>query len=367
MDVILSATDALRQLIDNLESSGTEGEVQTEPIIAKLEAILAGEAIAPDVEDEPAAAEPEPDPEPEPEPGPRTRRGRSPGDEGEDLDPGKKVGGKFTVTPEVNGDPYQLTVVGEGHLADFLEEAHEIIENLNSGLLELNSSPTRGGDLVNDIFRYFHNLKGNSGIIGFKELNSWTHEAETLLNKVRKDEIPCTNSLIDLLLSVVDFIESLINYVDPATGKVTPLDITVLVEPLQKAVEDGGIMDEEDAAPAPEPEPEPGSRPSTGARASCRSGPDAHTATGRSVRRGFRSRRRRHFRGRPSINSSTTSHWPCKPCAKDPGSGRFHRRPLPESGHHPELHRIHGVRRHQGLCRTHGEPRGPGPQVRHGI
>ena len=46
MDVILSATDALRQMLDSLESSGTEGEVPTENIIASLDAIMAGGGAA---------------------------------------------------------------------------------------------------------------------------------------------------------------------------------------------------------------------------------------------------------------------------------------------------------------------------------
>jgi len=41
MDIILSSTDALRQMVDSLERSGNEGDVDTEPIIIKLDALLA--------------------------------------------------------------------------------------------------------------------------------------------------------------------------------------------------------------------------------------------------------------------------------------------------------------------------------------
>lgn len=64
-----------------------------------------------------------------------------------------------------------LTSFGEGHLKDFIDEARENTENLNSGLLELEKNPGENKELVNDLFRYFHNLKGNSGIIDYKELN----------------------------------------------------------------------------------------------------------------------------------------------------------------------------------------------------
>ena len=244
MDVILSATDALRQMIDNLETEGGEGEVATESIIHTLDALLAGDpAPAPTVLEAPAqkAAVEE----------------ASPAVEGISVD---------SVALEMEeGTPYALTAFGEGHLRDFIEEAREMTESLSSGLLELEKNPLEPGELVNDIFRYFHNLKGNSGIIGFNELNSITHEAETLLNRARKGELAVTQGLIDLLLFVVDIIESLVAKVDPATGTVVPLVITDAVTVLQRAVNEGVIAApvrgrQEAAAPAPvadiAPEPE---------------------------------------------------------------------------------------------------------------
>ena len=56
MDVILASTDALRTMIDNLESTGTEGQVDTAHIIVRIEAILAGGVLPPaDHEDGPSA------------------------------------------------------------------------------------------------------------------------------------------------------------------------------------------------------------------------------------------------------------------------------------------------------------------------
>ncbi len=247
MDLILSATDALRTIVDNLETSGVEGDVDTAPIIARIEAALLGE-----LEDAPPAAAPEPEavpdvaaPEPElvlepeivaepvisePEPAPVAENTES-----------------FTMTPSFQPEPdpnfdenpYVLTTVGEGHLADFLEEAQEIIENLNRCLLALEGEPDGSDEMINDTFRYFHNLKGNSGIIGFKELNALTHEAETLLNRVRKGEMECSQGVIDLLLAAVDLIEELVGKVEVESNRVTPVDTSVMAQLLQKVTEDG--------------------------------------------------------------------------------------------------------------------------------
>ncbi|MFV0349979.1 MAG: Hpt domain-containing protein [Halodesulfovibrio sp.] len=240
MDVILSATDALRQMIDNLETQGGEGEVATEAIIHTLDALLAGESTAAPAAVEASAEEVA---------APAAEAVVTQAD-------GVLVDDAASLEME-EGKPYALTAFGEGHLRDFIEEAREMTESLSSGLLELEKNPLEPGELVNDIFRYFHNLKGNSGIIGFNELNSITHEAETLLNRARKGELAVTQGLIDLLLFVVDIIESLVAKVDPASGTVVPLIITDAVTVLQKAVNEGVIEApvrgrQEAAAPAPE-------------------------------------------------------------------------------------------------------------------
>ena len=238
MDLILSATDVLRTIVDNLESSGVEGDVDTTPILARIESALAGEPV-----DVPVYSESAPDSVIEaevmttPEPEPVVEESIVEAVVVESAVPA------FQPQPDPNFDdtPYGLTTVGEGHLADFLEEAHEIVENLNRCLLTLEGEPDGSEELINDTFRYFHNLKGNSGIIGFKELNSLTHEAETLLNKVRKGEIASSQGLIDLLLATVDLIEALVGKVDVETNKVEPVDTSVMAQVLQRVTEDGDV------------------------------------------------------------------------------------------------------------------------------
>jgi two-component system chemotaxis sensor kinase CheA len=240
MDLILSATDALRTMVDNLETSGVEGDVDTAPIIAQIEAALLGqlpeqaraESHAEPAEASAVQAVAEPEPENiEPEPAVAA----------EDAGDADMTAFHPQPDPDFDPTPYALTTVGEGHLADFLEEAQEIVENLNRCLLALEGDPGGNDELINDTFRYFHNLKGNSGIIGFKELNSLTHEAETLLNKVRKGEIASSQGLIDLLLSAVDLIEALVAKVDMETSRVEPLDTSVMVQVLRKVTEDGSV------------------------------------------------------------------------------------------------------------------------------
>jgi two-component system chemotaxis sensor kinase CheA len=162
-----------------------------------------------------------------------------------------------TVVPEAPKVPkgeepsqgYELTLVNQDHLGDFLEEAREIVEQLNNNLLTLEKNPESGGDIVNDIFRFFHNLKGNSGIIGYKELNGLTHEAETLLNKVRKQEIPVSHSLVDLLLDVVDSMDELLACIQE-DGRVVPVDVSHTTDRVRHLLKTGEIKNAQPDSPS---------------------------------------------------------------------------------------------------------------------
>ncbi len=263
MDVILSSTDMLRAMIENLETEGGEGEVDTESLIASLDALLAGGSPAP----KPAAA---PAPKPAAAPAPKPA---APAPAPKPAAPAPAPVPKPAPAPSADFDatPYALSVVAREHLDDFMEEAREIVENLNGALVSLEKNPAAAGEKVNDVFRYFHNLKGNSGIIGYRELNGLTHEAETLLNRVRKGEMATSNAMIDLLLGVVDMIETLIGAIDMSASQVTPCDTSALVARLQAAVESGevapaGEADAPDrAAPPAAPQaPQPAEAPQDG-------------------------------------------------------------------------------------------------------
>lgn len=277
MDVILASTDALRQMIENLESTNSEGDVETESIMAQIDAIMAGESAKPaapeeDAEevvaeevaveevpaDEGAPIEVEAEVVVEEEPAEAAPADAAPAAEAapaapadapappappasEDGEKQQGMSAKEWVASLPSGAPYALTAFGEGHLKDFIDESYEIIANLNDGLLELEENPTGRDDLVNDLFRYFHNMKGNSGIIGYNELNGLTHEAETLLNNVRQGKITPSHELIDLLLLTVDVMEGLVQTIDVPSGQATPFDTSPIVKQLQLALAGEGI------------------------------------------------------------------------------------------------------------------------------
>ena len=257
MDIILATTDVLRQMIDSLEADNTEGDVDTGPLIQAIDALMAGETPAPvqAAPAKPAAPAPEkaaPEAPAAPAEAPAAAVAEQPAPPAAARQTGDV---EAWIESRENKPSYALTAFGEAHLRDFIEEARDNISSLSDGLLELEKHPEGQKDLVNDLFRYFHNLKGNSGIIGYQELNGLTHEAETLLNSLRKDESSVSPAIVDLLLLAVDVLEALIFRIDPASGGVTPFDIEELLVKLREAVAGGQpSLPESLLATAPQPE-----------------------------------------------------------------------------------------------------------------
>lgn len=96
----------------------------------------------------------------------------------------------------------------------FREEAGEILVDLESALLSLNENPSDSG-LVGRVFRSLHTLKGSGAMFGFEDLASFTHSLETAFDAVRNGRLAITPALVDLTLSALDQIGSML---EPASG-----------------------------------------------------------------------------------------------------------------------------------------------------
>lgn len=142
----------------------------------------------------------------------------------------------------------------------FRQEAAELLETLEGGLLQLERDP---GDmnLVNSVFRALHTLKGSGAMFGFTATAAFVHEFETAFDRVRKGGIEASPALVRVALAAKDHIHTLIDSPDIADHGGEPI-----LEALRAAV-DGDAAAEApaaggaapSAAPA-EPEPQSGWR-----------------------------------------------------------------------------------------------------------
>ncbi len=212
MDLILETTDVLRTFLDELETRGTEPDLDIEGLLQRLDEVRAT-PICKELED--------------------------------------KSRDKSAATSSPGS--YKLTVFGPEHLLDFLEEAEETVSQLNGHLIQLEQNP-QDEELINNIFRSFHNLKGNSGLIGYQELNKLTHIAENLLNRVRNKELEVSSGLVDLLLKSVDVISELLDNIDRENSTVIQKDISFIITELEQFTGEKIVKETSSTAEASEDE-----------------------------------------------------------------------------------------------------------------
>ena len=95
----------------------------------------------------------------------------------------------------------------------FLVETREILEQLDLDLMEIEKRPD-DVDLLNQIFRSFHTIKGTSGFLGLEKLQKVTHHCEDILNKLRKGEVLLNDEIIDAILKGYDSIKDLVDIIE---------------------------------------------------------------------------------------------------------------------------------------------------------
>ncbi|VAX25027.1 Signal transduction histidine kinase CheA [hydrothermal vent metagenome] len=102
---------------------------------------------------------------------------------------------------------------------EFVIEVGDSVSNIESDLLELEENPT-DEELINNLFRAYHSMKGAAGFLGVSTVNILCHEAETLLDRFRKKIMVCNQDMMDALLKAVDVIKLVNEGLDEACRKI---------------------------------------------------------------------------------------------------------------------------------------------------
>jgi two-component system, chemotaxis family, sensor kinase CheA len=94
-------------------------------------------------------------------------------------------------------------------LDPFLDESSEMLAELDSAFIELESEPDNK-EIINTIFRPVHSLKGNAAFFGMIATKNLAHELETILDKARNDQLLITRETINVLLEGVDALKQIV-------------------------------------------------------------------------------------------------------------------------------------------------------------
>jgi len=121
------------------------------------------------------------------------------------------------------------------YLEVFIEESKEHLQACNDNLLELEKSPDNM-NIINEIFRSAHTLKGMSATMGYDDLAKLTHQMENVLDAIRHHTISVSPELLDVVFQAVDDLEAMVNSI--AEGGDGKRDVSSIVEKL-KMIEAG--------------------------------------------------------------------------------------------------------------------------------
>jgi two-component system chemotaxis sensor kinase CheA len=97
-------------------------------------------------------------------------------------------------------------------LQTFIIESRDLLQQMEDALLQIEQSPD-DTDLINAIFRAAHTIKGSAGLFGLNHVVSFTHVAESVLDRVRDGELTIDAPLAALFLESCDFIGLLIDHI----------------------------------------------------------------------------------------------------------------------------------------------------------
>jgi len=115
-------------------------------------------------------------------------------------------------------------------LTEFVVEANEHLADIENQFLAIES----GGkdvdvDLVNEVFRGVHSIKGAAGFLGMTVLNDLAHSLENILNMMRNLELTPTSEIVDVMLRAADKLQGLINNIQDSNS----VDVTEHIAALE--------------------------------------------------------------------------------------------------------------------------------------
>src|SRR5580704_10918216 len=109
---------------------------------------------------------------------------------------------------------------------EFLIESQEGLDRMERCLTELEERP-QDKELLGEIFRSVHTIKGTTGFLGFKRLEKLAHSGENLLGLLREGKLTADGAVINALLELLEGLRESLNtikrHATEAKGQAGPL------------------------------------------------------------------------------------------------------------------------------------------------
>ena len=204
-DLLAAPRSALSQAmaqLRNADRSGARieglplGEL-TAALLGALGALGAAPVASGAARAAPAPAAPPPRPTPEARPTADTRPAAGPAPSADPHDAGPAAA--FTWAPTVDDDMVEL----------FFDEAAERIEGISGKLIQLERAPS-DLEILRDLFRDLHTVKGSSAMVGLEPMNRLAHASEDLVGQLRDGERAADAPVVNALLATLDGLRAML-------------------------------------------------------------------------------------------------------------------------------------------------------------
>lgn len=119
-------------------------------------------------------------------------------------------------------------------IENFLVETNELIEKLSNDFVNFEEH-SDDLEIVHDIFRTVHSIKGTAGFLGFYNMQHVSHGMEDILNKLRHEEIELTENIMDVLYVGLDSLQTIV--ADVEDGDSEKSDVEAVVKNLKRVFE----------------------------------------------------------------------------------------------------------------------------------
>ena len=141
------------------------------------------------------------------------------------------------------------------YLDIFLDESKEHLQNLNTSVLNLEQDP-ENPETISEIFRAAHTLKGMAGTMGYKRMQTLTHDMENVFSEVREGNLKVNAAMVDVLFRCLDAIEEYVTTIQETSDE-GDNDNEPIIKELNAILENKGAAPEEAPAAAPAAETAP--------------------------------------------------------------------------------------------------------------
>ena len=128
----------------------------------------------------------------------------------------------------------------------FIEEAQDLLQVMETCLLDIEGGDATPADHIAAIFRAAHTIKGSAGLFGFNTVVGFTHSVESVLDKVRDNKLQMDALLVSLLLDCQQHMAQMIAALSDPALAVNAAQGTFLLEQLGTY-----LQAPKDLAPAP--------------------------------------------------------------------------------------------------------------------